>query len=178
MNETDYGELDRVGDSYVLRYTRRFAHSRAKVWRALTEPDHMAAWFPDEVHGQFAPGARLRFVDRAVGTVEFDGEMLVFDPPSVMELRWGEDVLRFELHEDGDGTVLVFTDTLAELGKAARDGAGWHVCLAALTRALDGTPDASPPDWRVVHDVYVARLGPDASTIGIPREFLDAADGG
>lgn len=176
MSDTDYGELERVGDRCVLRYTRRFEHPREKVWRALTEPDHMASWFPDEMHGERVAGASLHFVDRSGASVEFDGEMLAFDPPSVMELRWGDDVLRFELHDDGAGTVLVFTDTLAELGKAARDGAGWHVCLAALTRAVDGTraPASHDDDWHEVHEQYVARLGPDASTIGIPPEYEQA----
>ena len=27
----------------------------------------------------------------------FDGEMLAFVPPSLMELRWADDVLRFEI---------------------------------------------------------------------------------
>lgn len=173
MNDRDYGDLERDGARHVLRFTRRFAHPREKVWRALTEPEHMAAWFPDEMHGDRVAGATLRFVDRSVAAVAFDGEMLVFDPPSVMEMRWGEDVLRFELHEDGDATRLVFTDTLSELGKAARDGAGWHVCLASLTREVDGAhePASHGDEWRAVHDAYVARLGPDASTIGVPPEF-------
>lgn len=176
MKDSEYGELGREGERHVLRFARRFAHPREKVWRALTEPEHMAAWFPDEMQGERVAGASLRFVDRSVAAVAFDGEMLVFDPPSVMEMRWGEDVLRFELHEDGEGTRLVFTDTLAELGKAARDGAGWHVCLAALAREIDGArePASQNDEWRAVHDAYVERLGPDASTIGVPPEFEQA----
>ena len=50
-----------------------------------------------------------------------------------MELRWGQEILRFELQPDGeDGCVLLFTNTFDELGKAARDGAGWHSCLDLL----------------------------------------------
>ena len=96
--------------------------------------------------------------------------MLVFDPPSVIELMWGTDRLRIELQADGDGTVLTLTDTFGELGKAARDAAGWHECLDRLVRVLDG--DALPEwgdVWRAVHPRYVDALGPDASTIGPPR---------
>ena len=61
--------------------------------------------------------------------------MLEWDPPRVFAFAWGEDVLRFELAEDGDGTALVFTHAFAhQPGKPARDGAGWATCLAV---ALD-----------------------------------------
>jgi len=66
--------------------------------------------------------------------------MLVFDPPEVMEFTWGTDQLRIELQADGAGTLLTLTDTFDELGKAARDGAGWHECLDRLVADLDGTP--------------------------------------
>ena len=64
--------------------------------------------------------------------------MLAFEPPHLMELRWGDDVLRFTLRADGDGTVLELTDTTPELGKTARDGAGWHECLELLAATVDG----------------------------------------
>ena len=99
----------------------------------------------------------------------FDGRMLVFDPPSVMEFTWGADRLQIELQPDCTGTLLTLTDTFDDLGKAARDAAGWHECLDRLVSELDGVP---PPAWgerwRQAHPAYVARLGPDASVIGPP----------
>jgi len=75
-----------------------------------------------------------------------------------------------ELEPDGPGgTLLTFTDTIARIGKAARDGAGWHVCLDALGARLDGGP--APPSgerWREVHPGYVARLRADAPVEGPP----------
>ena len=70
--------------------------------------------------------------------------MLVFDPPSVMEFTWGTDLLRIELAADGAGTVLTLTDTFDDVGKAARDAAGWHECLDLLVSDLDGTPPPAP----------------------------------
>jgi uncharacterized protein YndB with AHSA1/START domain len=32
-------------------------HAPEKVWRALTQPQHLQAWFPDNVEGDFEPGA-------------------------------------------------------------------------------------------------------------------------
>ena len=102
-----------------------------------------------------------------------DGEMLAFDPPSRMELRWGEEIMRFELRPDGEGSVLTFTNIFDETGKAARDGAGWHSCLDLLGYAAGGqqAPWSAADRWRQVHDAYVERFGPEAATIGPPKEW-------
>ncbi len=63
---------------------------------------------------------------------DFEGTMLAFDPPKLLELLWGDERLRFELVPDGAGTLLIFSASFAELGRAARDAAGWHVCLDLL----------------------------------------------
>ncbi len=45
----DFGTLERAGDHTVLRYRRGLAHPPPKVWRALTEDEHLAAWFPTAI---------------------------------------------------------------------------------------------------------------------------------
>src|SRR5438094_8921356 len=107
MHDADIGTLNRQGDRWTLMFTRRLAHSPEKVWRAVTEPEHLAAWFPQKIVGERRAGAKLRFESEQHDG--FDGEMVVFDPPSVMELMWGVDRLRLELRPDGDGTVLTLT---------------------------------------------------------------------
>lgn len=161
--------LDRTNSRPQLVFTRTLDHSPDKVWRALTEKDHLKAWFPDTVEGTFEPGGKLRFVSEE-HDFEFDGEVLEFEPPKLLGIRWGSDMLRFELRPEGDGTVLTMTDTFDELGKAARDGAGWHECLDRLEAALAGAqPDfAAGERWATVHPKYVAAFGPEASTIGPP----------
>lgn len=170
--DDDLGTLAQHGDHWTLTFTRRLPHPQEKVWRAVTEPEHLAVWFPDRIVGDRRAGAKLRF-EQASGD-GFDGEMVVFDPPSVMELLWGTDRLRIELRPDGEATVLTLTDTLTELGKAARDGAGWHECLGRLGCELDGTePPAWATGWRELFQRYVDHLGPDASTIGPPPGWDD-----
>ena len=80
------------------------------------------------------------------------------------------DTLRFELQAEGDGTLLTFVNTFDELGKAARDAAGWHSCLDLLALQLAGeaSPFAPGERWTQVHASYVARFPPEASTIGPP----------
>jgi len=164
------GTLDRAGDRWQLRFVRRLPHPPEKVWRAITEPEHLAAWFPTEVRGERAAGAPLEFVFTSGKAPPTEGEILVFDPPTTFELRWDKEILRFDLRRDGDGCVLTFVDTFDELGKASRDGAGWHACLDVLEHHLAGAePPWSPEEhWADVHPGYVDRFGPAASTIGPP----------
>jgi hypothetical protein len=75
----------------------------------------------------------------------------------------------------------VRTDAFDELGKAARDSAGWHTCLDYLEHHRNGT---TPPwetgpmtgyvhvhardRWNEVHAGYVEKFGQAASAIGPP----------
>ena len=101
-----------------------------------------------------------------------DGQMIRYDPPSVLEFRWGNDeTLRFDLRPDGEGTTLTFVNTFDEVGKAARDAAGWHSCLDLLGHHLAGQQAPWTPSerWQQVHRSYVERFGPDASSVGPPQ---------
>lgn len=165
------GRLVRAGERWQLRFERRLAHPPEKVWRALTEAEHLTVWFPANIEGDRAAGAKLRFVFRNGEGPPSDGEMLVYDPPSALEFRWEDETLRFDLRPEGEGCVLTFVDTFDELGKASRDGAGWHVCLEVLEYHLAGQepPRSNKVHWQDVHEVYVERFGPEASTIGPPE---------
>jgi uncharacterized protein YndB with AHSA1/START domain len=166
------GRLDRTAHGLPqLRFTRRLSHPPDKVWRALTEQRHLEAWFPQRIAGVWEVGATIEFLGEEEHGGGFKGEVLVVDAPRILEFTWGTDTLRFELVPDGDGTVLTLIDTFDELGKAARDAAGWHECLVHLEAELDGPhPDPKPGEvWARVHPEYVASFGPDAATIGPPE---------
>ncbi|HKC74762.1 MAG TPA: SRPBCC domain-containing protein [Chloroflexota bacterium] len=45
------GQLEHIDGRWQLRFTRKLAHPPEKVWRALTEPAHLAAWFPTDIEG-------------------------------------------------------------------------------------------------------------------------------
>jgi uncharacterized protein YndB with AHSA1/START domain len=166
------GRLEQDGDRWQVHFTRRLPHPPDKVWKALTEPEHLRAWFPNDIEGERKEGATLRHVFRNGEAPEMKGEMRRFQPPAVLEFTWGDDVLRFELRAEDDGTttVLDLVDVLEDVGKGARDGAGWHVCLDALDAHLRGesTNTQDPNLWKPVHEAYVERFPAEASTIGVP----------
>jgi uncharacterized protein YndB with AHSA1/START domain len=166
-----YGTLEKLESGrWQLRFTRTLPHPMEKVWRAITEPEHLAAWFPTTIEGERAPGARLRFGFPAGQAEPFEGEMLAFDPPSLIELRWGTDIVRIELQTKDGGTVLTLLDTIDEQGKAARDAGGWHTCLDALSAHLNGEANARDAlaSWKEIQPHYAESFGPEAATIGPP----------
>jgi uncharacterized protein YndB with AHSA1/START domain len=170
-----YGKVETAENGQPrLRFERTLSHPPEKVWRAITEPEHLARWFPTTIDGERAAGAHLLFEFPEGQAPAFDGEMLEFDPPRVMELRWGPDTLRLELRPVEQGTVLVLLDTLEEIGKAARDAAGWHTCLDALTEQLDDTPRSRSGalTWNDVHPTYVTEFGAVAARIGPPEGMV------
>jgi uncharacterized protein YndB with AHSA1/START domain len=168
-----YGTVRQLENGrWQLRFVRTLRHPPAKVWRAITEPDHLAQWMPTTIEGERAAGAALRFTFPGGQAPSMEGEMLAFEPESVMELRWGPDVLRMELCPVSGGTEFRLFHLFDERGRAARDAAGWHVCLDALQAALAGTADSREhmAAWGELHPHYVESFGPEAATIGPPEQ--------
>jgi uncharacterized protein YndB with AHSA1/START domain len=177
VNESRYGHLW-TDDGYpVVEWRRHLPFAIDVVWLAMTEPDHLSAWFPSTIDGERTSGASLKFRFTQVDVPVTTGAMDVFDPDShVMELTWGDERLRFELRPEGSAhTVLTLIVTLSEIGKAARDAAGWHVCLDILEEHVAGesTDYTNGDAWRKANRAYVAQFPESAATIGPPQEWVD-----
>lgn len=172
-DDKDYGTAEELADGrWQLRFRRTYPHRLEEVWRAVTEPAHLAAWFPTSVDGPRQADAELTFSFPNGEAPPFDGQVVAFERPAVFEFRWGPDSIRMELTGSETSATLTLLHAFGERGKAARDGAGWHVCLDALGAALDGSDGARQQlsRWSDVHPRYVERFGPEASTIGPPHQ--------
>jgi uncharacterized protein YndB with AHSA1/START domain len=166
----ELGTLSPEGEQFSLRYERLLPYPPQRVWQAITEPADVRGWFPAAIHGQWAPGAELRFVFENGEGPTMTGRVHQVDPPKLLEFSWGEEVLRFELADHGDGGCrLIFVNTFADGGKAARDGSGWHVCLEQLAGVLAGRIESRGRDhFDDVYAEYAERFGPDHATAPIP----------
>jgi uncharacterized protein YndB with AHSA1/START domain len=170
--QQSYGTVDQIQDGrWQLRFTRTLAQPQSKVWRAITEPEHLADWFPTTIDGDRVTGAALRFTFPDDIAPPMDGVMVACEPESLLEFAWGPDIIRIELRPVSEGTMLTLLDTLEARGKSARDAAGWHACLDALQVALGEQTDAREhmDVWHEVHPRYVESFGPEAATIGPPE---------
>lgn len=182
-SDVPQGVLERSGDRWRLRFVRALAQPPARIWRALTEEEDLAAWFPTTIQGDLRPGGELRFGHRGHDLPSIPGRAIAVDPPRALEFDWGfsddpavrPDRMRLELLPEGDGTRLVLTTTHDQLGKSARDAAGWHQCLDALERHLAGLPPLSdaPGRWKTLNRLYTERFGPEAATIGPPESMTE-----
>ncbi|MFQ3558472.1 SRPBCC family protein [Streptomyces gramineus] len=159
----------------AVRFTRTYDRPAARVWRFVTDPDESARWFP----------SRLEVEPRDGGTVRFSGDprqaddtgtVLAADEPRHLAFTWGGDELRFDLDAvDARRTRFTLTQVLAEENAAARNGAGWEVCLLALDALARGEDHAGPhsgdaADWRRFYDAYLDAGIPS----GAPVPGLDA----
>jgi uncharacterized protein YndB with AHSA1/START domain len=150
-----------------VRLQRRLAHPVDKVWRALTESDHLSAWFPCPVRIDARPGGCMVFDmgDAAVPADASRGQVLQLDPPRLLEFSWADDWLRFELSPDGTGTLLVLTHAFEDRAGAASFATGWDICLRALAHVLAGESIPPPVAGVERHEGLVHRFGLDAPIV-------------
>ena len=171
---TSYGAYETIESRPALRFERRLPHPVDVVWRAITTSDELAEWFPSRVQvGELRTGAEMTFTFEHMplegAPSRITGRVTEFDPPRVFAFWWGEDHLRFELEPAADGApacVLRLVVLLDEREKAARDGAGWHVCLDRLEERLAGVAGASE-DWRGLYEEYQRRGAPAGAPIPV-----------
>jgi uncharacterized protein YndB with AHSA1/START domain len=160
-------EAHETDGRWTLVFRRRLRHPRPRVWAALTERDQLTAWAPFTADRDLTqPGAAtLTMIDGST-TVDLPAHVERAEPPRLLEYTWGDDLLRWELADDGDGTMLTLHHTVGDAEQLARAAAGWHLCLAVAERLLDGDPvgpivgaEARNHGWDALHDTYAERLG-------------------
>ncbi len=168
------GSYESIDDRHTLFFERRLAHPVEVVWRAVTKPDELVHWFPCEVEVDLRVGGRMSFVfgDMALPDTASTllGEVTELDPPTRFSFLWGEDHLHFALEpiEAGAACLLRFTVELDSRDKAARNGAGWHLCLDALERQLAGDEPQPPHEgeqWRGYYEEYQRRGFPAGAVV-------------
>jgi uncharacterized protein YndB with AHSA1/START domain len=146
----------------AVRLERRLPDPPTVVWRALTDRQQLRSWFPSDVivdGGRWEVGAAITFpFPPEVIDMTLTGEVLEVDEPNLLAFTWGEDTLRFELSPEEDGTRLVLVDELPA-GSAARNAAGWEVCLDSLA-GLEPVSDAWQPRFERYVAVFEPALGP------------------
>ena len=159
----EFGTYQFIDGRPSVRFERVYPHPIDDIWSAVTVPDRLDRWFPSNVEHEERAGGVIRFSGDA-NVPDSTGEVLEFDPPRLFSFSWGLNQLRFELAPADDSrTRFALTDFLSAENEAARNAAGWEMCLEALASALDPTPadgaietQSASPSWRERYDRYVA----------------------
>lgn len=140
-----------------------------QAWERAAGTTGLSRWFPCHVSGDFTVGGALRFTFEGPSKEEdlvMEGSLLRAASPDGFSLSWGEDVVSLAIDEREVGLVLRFSTVIDELGRAARDAAGWHVCLATLVQQLGAAVPGQDTQWQGLFDGYAESFGPDAATEG------------
>ncbi|MBC9724836.1 SRPBCC family protein [Streptomyces sp. TRM68367] len=122
----------------AVRFSRTYHHPIGRVWQFVTDPEELAHWFPSRMEIEPRTGGVIRFggdpdLEDSTGTV------LAVDVPRHLSFDRGGDELRFDLEAlDDRRTRFTLTNVLQSADTAARNGAGWEVCLAALDARARG----------------------------------------
>ncbi|MDJ0377800.1 SRPBCC family protein [Cryobacterium sp. PH31-L1] len=144
----------------AVRLERTLPYTAERVWRALTVPDESARWFPSTLTIEPRVGGTVTFAGDP-NTPDSAGTVLAFTPLQLVAFSWGSNVLRFDLTAiNSSECVLTLVDTLTAENEAARNAAGWDVCLAQLDVHLaghesDGPHGASASSWQERYEHYV-----------------------
>ncbi|WP_298179241.1 SRPBCC domain-containing protein [Saccharomonospora sp.] len=142
------GSSDTADCALVLR--RRFPRPVDTVWRAITEPDLIRAWFAP-VTGHLRVGEAFEVEGHAEGTV------LECVPPHLFTVTWDDEtnvVVRLASDEQGD-TVLELVHTGLPSDGAVRRGPMWDVIVASLDRFVSGDTADDLTTWRASAEVQV-----------------------
>jgi hypothetical protein len=158
------GTVDIDGDRATMTFHRHIPHTIDAVWAAITDPLQRAAWFGATTIEPRTGGTIEMLPDAPPAPPEakrMHGRILVWDPPgppngpadgprsAVFEHEWRQrivedSVVRYQLTEDGDGTILTFSHRGLSVINAQGFIPGEHAFIDRLEAYLD---DAELPDW-------------------------------
>ena len=133
-------EVRKDGDQWTLVLVRDLPHPPAKVWKALTEPEHLREWAPFDSDRNLGAVGSVKLT--TVGTpspLVSDTEIRRADAPKLLEFNWGGQDIRWELEPQGGGTRLTLWHNI-DRRYISMGAAGWHICLDVLGRLLAGAP--------------------------------------
>ncbi|MEU6607709.1 SRPBCC family protein [Streptomyces shenzhenensis] len=157
----------------AVRFSRTYDQPIDRVWRFVTDPAELPQWFPSHAEIELRSGGTIRFSGDP-HMPESTGRVLAVDPPRRLSFDWGGDELRFDLAETaGRRTRFTLTNVLGEENTAARNGAGWEVCLAALDamargEAFTGPHAGASAPWKEFYAAYLAAGVPSGAPVPGP----------
>ncbi|MFB4299782.1 SRPBCC family protein [Actinomadura sp. NTSP31] len=164
---TNPGGYLELGGRPAVRFERIYDHPVDRVWRMVSDPAELARWFPSpEITIDLAVGGAITFSgDPNMPGATSTGRVIDLAPPRRLAFTWGGDELHFDLEPLAGGrTRFVLTNVLGARNAAARNAAGWDLCLSTLD-ALAEDRAAEPGEWKPKYDAYVAAGLPSGAEI-------------
>lgn len=160
--------VKKEGEKWTLVLERELKHPPAKVWTALTDPEHLRRWAPfDADRSLGAVGTATLSTVGAPKPMVSETKVTRADEPQLLEFSWGGQDIRWELEPLGaSGTRLTLWHNI-DRRFIAMGAAGWHLCIDVLDRLIEGEPigrivgaDAMKNEgWQRLHAEYAQQFG-------------------
>ncbi|WP_369192833.1 SRPBCC family protein [Streptomyces djakartensis] len=154
----------------AVRFTRIYDHPVERVWAFVTDPDELERWFPSRAEIELRPAGAVTFSGDP-HLADSTGRVIAVDPPRHLSFEWSGDEVHFDLEPTDDGrTRFTLTNVLVAEDTAARNGAGWELCLAALDARARGEDHPGPhagaeAPWKGLYEAYVAAGLPSGASV-------------
>lgn len=159
-------EIRKEGDKWTLVLVRELRHAPEAVWAALTDPASLREWAPfdaDRSLGSVGP-VTLSTVGTPTPQIS-ETRVTRADAPNLLEYRWGDNDMRWQLEATGGGTRLTLWHNI-DRGFISMGAAGWHICLDVLDRFVAGHPigrivagEAMKFGWPRLNTEYAKQFG-------------------
>ena len=134
-------EVRKDGEKWTLVLVRDLRHPPAKVWKALTDPEHLREWAPfDSDRNLGTVGIAKLTTVGAPKVLLSETTVKRADAPKVLEFDWGGGDLRWELEPLGSGGTRLTLWHNIDRRFISWGAAGWHISFDVLERHLAGQP--------------------------------------
>jgi uncharacterized protein YndB with AHSA1/START domain len=160
-------QVRKDGEKWALVLVRQLRHSPEKVWLALTDPVHLREWAPFEADKNLGTaGSMVKLTTVGAPTPQVSETIVTrADAPKVLEYKWGENDMRWELEAFSGGTRLTLWHNI-DRRFISMGAAGWHICFDVLDRLLSGSAigrivggEAMKFGWQRLNTEYAKQFG-------------------
>ena len=168
-------EVQKEGDKWTLVLVRELRHPPAKVWKAITDPEHLREWAPFDADRNLGTVGTARLSTVGVPTpLVSETEVKRADPPRTLEYSWGGGDIRWELEPLGNGGTRLTLWHNINRGFISMGAAGWHICFDVLDRHLADQPIGRivGPEvmkfggWQRLNAEYAKQFGVETPNVG------------
>jgi len=157
--------IRRNGENWTLIVVRELRHPPEKVWAALTDPAQLREWAPHDADRNLATVGPVMLATVGAPQAPAHSQVTRAEAPRLLEYRWGDHEMRWQLEPLGNGTRLTLWHNI-DRPYIAMGAAGWQICLDVLERLLAGDPlgriaggDAMRFEWPRLHAEYQQQFG-------------------
>ncbi|UNP83964.1 SRPBCC family protein [Bacillus mycoides] len=129
-------QIEKQTDGYIIKFERQFPNTIEEVWSVLTENSKLKKWMSNLQIENLKTGGIIKF-DMMDGSF-LNIDILECQLNSVLEFTWDKDRVRFEIHKEENGSLLLLKEYIHELtDHTPKDIAGWHICLDLFSSVLE-----------------------------------------